>query len=187
MTQDLPASTLLLAAMAERAARAGAGAPPVESWHPAHCGRIDMRIDTEGAWFHEGRRIRREALVRLFSTILRREEDGSYVLVTPAEKLDIVVEDVPFLAVEMAAEGDALVFRTHVGDLVRADRDHPLRLVDGADGFRPLLRVRGRLDARLTRALALELAERVVEEDGRSGVRSAGTFFPVETEGAAPA
>lgn len=184
MTQPSADPTASLAALVERAARAGAGAPPVDTWHPARCGRIDMRIDAAGAWHHEGSPIRREALVRLFSTVLRGEADGSYVLVTPAEKLDIVVEDLPFVAVEMAATGEGagrdLTFRTSLGDVVRADAEHPLRLVDDADGFRPCVRVRGRLDARLTRAAALELAELVEERDGVPGVWSGGAFFSVD-------
>ena len=184
MTQTQGHPTDTLAALVERAARAGAGVPPVESWNPARCGRIDMRIDASGAWHHEGRPIHREALARLFSTVLRGEADGSYVLVTPAEKLDIEVEDLPFAAVEMAivgeGEGQVLTFRTGLGDVVRADAGHPLRLEDGAEGFRPSVLVRGRLRARLTRAVALELAELLVERDGAAGIWSDGAFFAVE-------
>src|SRR3954469_1676830 len=96
--------------------------PPVESWNPTRCGDSHMRIARDGTWYHEGAPITREAMVRLFAAILRRESDGSYVLVTPAEKLDIAVEDAPFLAVEFKSEGEgrerALAFRTNIGSAV---------------------------------------------------------------------
>src|SRR5215213_8844433 len=105
--------------------------PPVEQWNPSHCGDSEMRIARDGTWFHQGSPIGRQAMVRLFSTILRREEDGRFVLVTPAEKLDIEVEDAPFLAVEMRAEGEgeaaSLAFRLDTGDMVVAGPEHPLR------------------------------------------------------------
>src|SRR5690606_19764068 len=106
--------------------------PPVDTWHPSHCGDSGMRIARDGTWFHEGRPIGRPAMVRLFSTILRREPDGGYVLVTPAEKLSIEVEDAPFVAVEMKSEGERearrLTFRLNTGDMVVAGAGHPLRL-----------------------------------------------------------
>src|SRR5690606_14577557 len=106
--------------------------PPVEQWNPGHCGDSDMRIARDGTWFHQGSPIGREAMVRLFSTILRREPDGSYVLVTPVEKLSIEVEDAPFVAVEMKSEGERearrLTFRLNTGDMVVAGAGHPLRL-----------------------------------------------------------
>ncbi|HEX2255572.1 MAG TPA: DUF1285 domain-containing protein, partial [Afifellaceae bacterium] len=109
-----------LAALAAHAGKPAA-ARPVESWNPPHCGRIDMRIGADGTWFYRGSPIGREALVRLFASVLRREPDGEYVLVTPVEKLGIAVDDAPFVAVEMAGEGEganqSLTFRTDVGDL----------------------------------------------------------------------
>src|SRR3954451_6102437 len=109
--------------------------PPVESWNPDHCGASGMRIARDGTWYHEGSPIGRAAMVRLFSTILRREPDGVYVLVTPVEKLDIEVEDAPFVAVEMKAEGDGrernLAFRLNTGDLVVAGAGHKLRFATG--------------------------------------------------------
>src|ERR1043165_1428960 len=105
--------------------------PPVEKWHPTHCGDSQMRIARDGTWYHEGSPIGRPAMVRLFSTILRREPDGGFVLVTPAEKLDIIVEDAPFVAVELRTENEGehrcLAFRLNTGDLVVAGPDHPLR------------------------------------------------------------
>src|SRR5687768_12793166 len=98
--------------------------PPVDKWNPANCGTSAMRIARDGTWFHEGSPIGRPAMVRLFSTILRREEDGSFVLVTPVEKLSIHVEDAPFVAVELKSEGEgegrSLAFRINTGDLVVA-------------------------------------------------------------------
>ena len=112
--------------------------PPVERWTPAHCGDSGMRIARDGTWFHEGSPIGRQAMVRLFSTILRREADGGYVLVTPVEKLDIAVEDAPFLAVELKSEGDGpgrrLAFRLNTGELVVAGPGHPLRFSEKSDG-----------------------------------------------------
>lgn len=157
--------------------------PPVERWNPAHCGDSGMRIARDGSWFHEGAPIAREAMVRLFSTILRREPDGSFVLVTPVEKLSIDVEDAPFVAVEMKAEGDGpdarLAFRLNTGELVIAGVDHPLRF-DSQDGEpRPYLSVRPGLDALIARSVFYELVERALAEGERPGVWSAGVFFPI--------
>lgn len=179
-----------LAALLSRAGKLGR-APPVDKWDPPFCGDIDMRISADGRWHYGGSPIGREPLVRLFASVLRREADGRYLLVTPVEKLGIEVEDVPFLAVEMHAEGDGeatrLVFRTNVGDVVTAGPDRPLHFVDDAanGGLVPYVLVRGRLEARLTRAVAHELADRAVtaEVDGTAhlGVWSDGTFFPMMT------
>src|SRR3954465_15420659 len=102
--------------------------PPVESWNPAHCGPSGMRIARDGTWFHEGSPIGRPAMVRLFASILRREPDGGFVLVTPIEKLGIEVEDAPFVAVEVKSEGAdrdrSLAFRLNTGDLIIAGPDH---------------------------------------------------------------
>lgn len=161
------------------------GPAPVHLWNPAHCGTIDIRIDRQGVWHHEGRPILREALVALFSTVLRREADGSYVLVTPAEKLTITVEDVPFIAVEMAVEEESeaqrLVLRTNVGDVVTVDAEHPLRVATGSDdgGMMPYVRVRGGLEARLARPLVHELAAYFIERGDEIGVLSSGHFFGI--------
>ena len=129
--------------------------PPVEQWNPSHCGHSGMRIARDGAWYHEGKPIGRAAMVRLFSNILRREPDGSYVLVTPVEKLDIEVEDAPFVAAELKSEGEgrdrSLAFRLNTGDIVVAGPDHPLRLRDGADGTHPYVEERRGLDALIAR------------------------------------
>jgi len=161
------------------------GPAPVHLWNPAHCGTIDIRIDRQGNWHHEGRPILREALVKLFATVLRREPDGSYVLVTPAEKLTIEVEDVPFIAVEMAIEGEGdsqqLLLRTNVGDVVTVDGAHPLRVAADAEagGLVPYVVVRGGLEARLARPLVHELASCFEQRGGDIGVVSGGHFFVI--------
>jgi|SRR5688572_14169754 hypothetical protein len=159
--------------------------PPVEQWHPSHCGDSAMRIARDGTWFHEGRPIGRPAMVRLFASILRREPDGSYVLVTPVEKLDIAVEDAPFVAVEMKSEGEDrgrnLAFRLNTGDLVLAGTDHRLRLDAREDGPHPYLEVRAGLEARLARPVYYELAEIALAEGAQPpGVWSGGAFFALE-------
>jgi uncharacterized protein len=158
--------------------------PPVERWDPPHCGHSAMRIDREGRWFHEGRPIARSAMVRLFASILRRERDGSFALVTPVEELAIDVEDAPFVAVEMKSEGAGkgrrLAFRTNVGDLVIADADHPLRVEEGPEGPRPVLTVRRGLEARIARPVFYELADIALSEGADPpGLWSRGRFFPL--------
>ncbi len=161
--------------------------PPVDSWNPPDCGAIDMRIARDGTWYYKGSAIQRPALVRLFSTILRKA-GARYELVTPVERVGIVVEDVPFLAVEMAVTGEptapSLWFRTNVGDSVRIDAEHPLSFETGdAGGLVPYVLVRGNLLARVTRALTFDLVARATlhEHEGGSwlGIVSAGTFFPI--------
>ncbi|MBO9697287.1 MAG: DUF1285 domain-containing protein [Sphingopyxis sp.] len=146
--------------------------PPVEQWHPARAGDSAMEIRADGSWFHEGGRINRPAMVKLFSTILRREADGSHVLVTPAEKLAIAVEDTAFRAVEMKSEGEGearkLVFRLDTDDLVMAGADHPISFGRDADSPDPRLHVRGAignaLEARIDRALYYELVELAIAD-----------------------
>jgi hypothetical protein len=158
--------------------------PPVEQWNPVRCGDSEMRIARDGTWYHQGSPIGRPAMVRLFSTLLRREADGGYVLVTPVEKLDITVEDAPFTAVEMRSEGAGqerrLAFRLNTDDLIVADRDHPLRFGAGEDGPHPYLRVRGELDALITRSVYYELAELALQDEAAPpGIWSDGVFFPL--------
>lgn len=158
--------------------------PPVERWDPERCGDSEMRIARDGTWYHQGRPIAREAMVRLFSTILRREADGRYVLVTPVEKLDIAVEDVPFVAVEVKSEGEgqtrALAFRLNTGDVVVAGPEHRLEFGEDANGPRPILAVRPGLDALLARSVYYELVDMALAEAARpAGLWSAGAFFPL--------
>lgn len=164
---------------------AAPGPAPVHLWNPPNCGEIDIVIDRTGAWYHEGRRIEREALVRLFARVLRREADGSFVLVTPVEKLTIRVEDAPFLAVDFEFDEalGRITFLTNLGEIVPLDAAHPLRLDEGLpDAFVPYVTVRGGLEARLTRAAASSLAERAELRDGWIGVFSAGHFFVIGRE-----
>ncbi len=181
-----PPETIAGLSLGDMAAFAADGRlPPVERWNPDHCGDSAMRILVDGTWLHEGSPIGRPALVRLFSTLLRREADGSHVLVTPVEKLSIAVDDAPFLAVEMESEGEGparrLAFRTHVGDVVVAGPGNPLVVEDRGHGAHPYLRVRGGLDALVVRPVYYELANLALDEpagpDGQVGLWSDGTFF----------
>jgi hypothetical protein len=167
------------------ASPAGRGLPPVHLWNPPFCGDIDMRIGGDGTWFYMGTPIGRPALVRLFSTILKRE-DGKHFLVTPVEKVGIRVDDAPFLAVEMLKEQDGqgplLRFRTNVDDWVPCDSAHRLRFEAAADGgLMPYLHVRADLWAKVTRAIYYDLVdmgeERVVDGQGKFGIASSGEFF----------
>jgi hypothetical protein len=141
---------VMSAAMAAQGDGKARGLPPVHLWHPAHCGDIDIVIKRDGLWFHEGSPIGREALVKLFASILRLDPDG-YHLVTPAEKMKITVEDAPFMAVRVDQVGDALRFLTNVGDEVEAGPDHAIRVqADPLTGEpRPYVHVRRGLEARI--------------------------------------
>ena len=171
---------------AAKASPAGRGLPPVHLWNPPFCGDLDMRIAGDGTWFYMGTPIGRPALVRLFSTILKRE-DGKHFLVTPVEKVGIRVDDAPFLAVEMQNEqseggGRLLRFRTNVDDWVPCDAGHRLRFEMAADGgLTPYLHVRSDLWAKVTRALYYDLVdmgeERVVDGQQMFGIESGGEFF----------
>jgi len=159
----------------------GRGLPPVHLWNPAHCGEIDIVIKKDGSWIHEGGRIGREALVRLFSTVLRKDEDGIY-LVTPVEKMKITVEDAPFVAVRVDRDGEALRFLTNVGDEVVAGPDNAIRVETDADGEpRPYLHVRRGLEALISRPVFYELVEMAQARDTpqgpRLGVGSGGAWF----------
>ena len=165
----------------------GRGLPPVERWNPPFGGEIDMRIAADGTWFYMGTPINRPALVRLFSTVLRRDPER-YVLVTPVERVGITVEDAPFLAVEMAVEGEGggrqIAFRTNVDDLVQVGPERPLRFErDPHGGVKPYVKVRGDLWALVTRTLALDLIGLAEERESGGetvfGIEAGGTFFPV--------
>ncbi len=172
----------LVAALGEGKAR---GLPPVERWNPDFCGDIDIRIAADGTWFYLGTPIGRPALVKLFSSVLRRDGDD-YVLVTPVEKLGITVEDAPFQAVEMAVEGEgdacSIAFRTNVDDLVQVGADHAIRFErEAGGGLKPYVHVRRQLWARLTRALSYDLLAlgevREVEGVPMFGIAAAGAFY----------
>lgn len=159
------------------------GPPPLHQWNPPFCGDIDMVIRRDGTWHYRGTPIGRPAMVRLFASILRREGDR-FVLVTPAEKVGIRVEDAPFVAVDCDAAGtgaaQVVTFTTSLGDRVDCGPDHPLRVAGTADAPAPYVTVRPGLEARLDRKTFYRLAD-LCEDDGsgRFGLRSGGAFFPV--------
>jgi hypothetical protein len=169
--------------------QAGDRLPPVERWNPPYCGDIGMVIRSDGTWMYQGSPIGRKPLVRLFSRVLRKDDDGRHYLVTPVEKVDVAVADAPFLAVEMTVEGSGaaqtLTFRTNVDDIVISGAANPLRFVKEPehDGLKPYLLVRGRLEALVTRALYYDLVElaevRVHEGRETLGVWSDGAYFPM--------
>lgn len=146
----------------------------------------DIRIGVDGTWYYHGSPIGRLALVKLFATVLRRDEAGDYWLITPAERGRIAVDDAPFVAVELRAEGagrdQRLSFRTNLDAWATADADHPIRvaIAPGTGEPRPYILVRDRLEALIARSVYYELVERAVEENGTVGVWSAGTFFPLD-------
>ncbi|WP_407311355.1 DUF1285 domain-containing protein [Pseudomonas sp. nanlin1] len=164
------------------------GLPPVHSWNPAFCGDIDMRIARDGTWYYLGTPIGRKPMVRLFSTIMRREGDD-YFLVTPVEKVGIRVDDAPFVAVTLQVRGEgagqSLVFMTNVEDTVEAGPEHPLRveLDPNTDEPSPYVHVRSELDALIHRNVFYQLVElavtREVEGQPWLGVWSGGVFFPI--------
>jgi uncharacterized protein len=176
-----------LAAEAARAAKAG-GLPPVHLWNPPFCGDLDIRIKRDGTWFYLGTPIGRPALVRLFSTILKRE-DGRFYLVTPVEKVGITVEDAPFIAVDVEAVGEGatrlLHFETSLGDRVTLDEDHVLRVSHDpvTNEPAPYVHIRAGLEARIDRKTFYRLVDLGEVDDMGGmpwfGVRSAGRFWPI--------
>jgi uncharacterized protein len=170
-------------------AQAGMGPAPVERWNPPYCGDIGLEILRDGTWMYQKSPIGRKPLVALFARVLRKDEDGRTYLVTPAEKVDVRVADAPFLAVEVdvrgRADGQTLIFRTNVDDVVTCDSAHPLRfeIEPGSGGLKPYVLVRGRLEALVTRALYQDLVSLAVDDPTgaeRLGVWSGGCFFPLD-------
>jgi hypothetical protein len=166
---------------------AGPGPAPVERWNPPYCGDIGLAIRRDGVWLYRGSPIGRPALVKLFARVLRKDADGRTYLVTPAEMVDVAVEDAPFLAVEMIVERpgpeQVLVFRTNVDDLVRVGPANPLRLAiePATGGLKPYVLVRGRLEALVTRALIADLVSLMAPgSTGRMGVVSGSQRWEVE-------
>lgn len=196
MADDTLKATMDAADLAALISRASAqtqggkpGLPPVDRWEPPFCGDLDMEIRADGTWFYMGTPIGRAPLVRLFSTVLRKDEDGKTYLVTPVEKVGIRVEDAPFVAVEMSAGArdgvEVLTFRTNVGDVVEAGPEHSLRfsIVGENHELKPYLHVRGRLEALVSRAVMYDLVERGevrdVEGQAMFCIVSGGVVFPV--------
>lgn len=179
----IEATGLSLAELAAAIEQRG-GPPPVDRWNPERCGHSDMRIARDGTWFHQGTPIARPAMTRLFATVLRREPDGSHVLVTPVEKLTIDVELTAFRATQMTMSGEGpqrtIGLTLDSGDALIVGEAHPLTLVEMADGPSPRVAVRFGLEAELSRSLYYELAEVAIAEGHQPpGVWSGGKFFPL--------
>lgn len=185
MTRSMGLEALL------KAAGEAAGPRPVERWNPPYCGDIGLAIRSDGTWMYQGSPIGRMAMVKLFASILRKDVDGRTYLVTPAEKVDVAVEDAAFLAVEMAVTGEgrkqSITFRTNVDDVVTVDADHPLRFAvqQPTGGLKPYVRVRGRLEALVTRALYADVVALASEEKSALGLWSGGQLWPLQAVGAA--
>ena len=160
--------------------------PPVGQWHPEHEGRIDIRIAANGEWYHDGDLIRRAGMVKIFSSVLRKDPDG-YCLVTPAEKLLIEVEDAPFLAVDFEVKGSGestdLIFVTNVEDYVVADGDHALRVAEVDGQPRPYVHVRDGLEALINRAAFYRLVDLAIQEGDECCVYSRGARFSLGRTG----
>jgi hypothetical protein len=177
----------LMAALKAEAGGRDKGPPPVDRWNPPYCGEAGFEILADGTWKHEGTRITRESLVKLFASILRKDEDGLTYLVTPVEKIRVDVEDAPFVAIRADRHGEGaaqtIAFTTNVGDVVAAGPEHPLRvdMVNGAP--RPYVHVRGRLEARVLRAPFYELVDWAELRDGKLGVWSGGVWWELGTVG----
>jgi hypothetical protein len=158
------------------------GLPPVEKWNPPFCGDIDMQIKRDGTWFYEGTPIGRPGLVKLFASILWREQD-KYFLVTPVEKVGITVEDAPFVALDFEASGEGeaqvLTFRTNVDDIAEAGPDRPIRVTRDPDTQEPspYVRVRRNLEALIDRKSFYRLVDLGAHHDGWFGLWSGGEFF----------
>jgi len=188
-TSDAAGLAALISRAAGDAGDHARGPPPVEKWNPPFCGDLDMEIRSDGTWFYMGTPIGRAPLVRLFSTVLRKDGDGKTYLVTPVEKVGIRVVDAAFAAVEMTVTasdgGSLLTFRTNVGDVVEAGSEHPLRFVVHGDNnqLKPYLHVRGRLEALVSRPVMYDLVAlgETLDINGVSMfcVRSAGATFPI--------
>ncbi len=181
--QPIEATGMSLAELVA-AIEARGGSPPVDRWDPPHCGHSAMRIARDGTWFHAGRPINRPAMVRLFATVLRREPDGSHVLVTPVEKLTIDVEATAFRATQMTMAGAGKQRRIGLtldsGDALIVGAEHPLTIAETPDGSSPRVGVRFGLEAELSRPLYYELAEiALAEGHNPPGVWSDGEFFPL--------
>src|SRR4051794_2052534 len=162
------------------------GPPPVHLWNPPFCGDLDMRIAQDGTWYYMNSPIGRKPLVKLFSSVLRRDEDGKFYLVTPVEKCGLKVDDAPFVAIRMQAEGegqDQLIrFETNADDEVTIDAAHPLRVEGeaGTGGLKPYVLVRARLEALVSRALFYDLVGCGTVEGDWFGVWSGGLFWPMQ-------
>lgn len=172
----------------------GSGLPPVHLWNPEYCGEMDMVIRSDGTWWHEGSQLTRAPLVKLFASILRKEDDGETYLVTPVEKIKIKVDRGHFLAVRVDREGEGqsqrVFFTTNLDEIVELGPDRPLRVETDPETLEPspFVTVRANLDAALSRAVFYELVEHAVEietPDGpQLGIYAQNTFYPLGPVGA---
>jgi uncharacterized protein len=165
----------------EQALREQPHKPPIEKWHPALSGDIDIHIDTRGDWYHEGTQITRQPLINLFASILRREKDGHYYLVTPVEKWRIRVDDTPVLAVDMdivePGKHQKIIFRLNTDELVLLDKAHCLHVENVETQPSPILQLDHGLCARLTTAVFYRLVDSTTQRGGELGVYSDGDWF----------
>ncbi|MEE9347025.1 MAG: DUF1285 domain-containing protein [Robiginitomaculum sp.] len=189
MNHDAPSFDLSALIKAAKANGDGSALPPVDLWHPEFCGDMDMVIKRDGSWHHEGSPIGRQKLVKLFATILRKDEDGHHYLVTPIEKIRITVERAAFIGVradiENSGKDQVIYITSNVGDVIAISGERPLRVETEPTSQQPLplISVRGRLEALLSRPVFYELVEHAVEIDTKDGpqlgVYSSGDFFPL--------
>jgi uncharacterized protein len=173
-------ATLSLSQVAELVAQRKL--PPVDDWNPALSGDSEMRICADGRWFHQGGEITRPAMIRAFASLLRRDDDGQHFLVTPYEKLSIIVDDAPLMAVELRSEGIGrernMAFRLNTDDLVILDAEHPMEMRSTGGPPIPYINVRGDIWAKLSRPAYYEAAEMALTENPEHpGLYSAGQYF----------
>ena len=190
MSDEAANALMKIVADAEKAGNPEAGErglPPVHLWEPDYCGDIGMKIARDGQWYYDNSPIGRKKLVRLFSTILRHDEDGEHYLVTPVEKIRVEVEDAPFIATLMTVSGEGraqvLRFETNVGDFTEAGPDHAMRFeIDEKTGEpSPYVHVRARLEGLIARPVFYDLVELAEVHDGQFGVWSHGIFFAISS------
>ena len=190
MTDEAANALMKIVADAEKASNPETGErglPPVHLWEPDYCGDIGMKIARDGQWYYANSPIGRKKLVRLFSTILRHDEDGEHYLVTPVEKIRIEVEDAPFIATLMTMTGEGraqiLRFETNVGDFTEAGPDHPMRFEINAETGEPspYVHVRARLEGLIARPVFYDLVELAEVHEGQFGVWSHGVFFAISS------
>lgn len=169
----------------EQALRDQPRKPPLEKWQPPLSGDIDIHIDARGEWYHEGARIQRQSLINLFASILRREDDGHFYLVTPVEKWRIRVDDTPLLAIDMdivePGATQRIIFRLNTDELIPLDGTHRISVENAAEAPRPVLKLDHNLCARLSTALFYRLVDAAQQRDNEIGIYSNGEWFQLSS------